>query len=102
MRLPTMAESTPPAAPTPGRPPETTTPSGIPLAPFYEPDPKPRDWDARVGAPGSPPYVRGVQPTMYRGRLWTMRQYAGFSTAEESNRRYRALLAGGTSGLSVA
>jgi methylmalonyl-CoA mutase N-terminal domain/subunit len=55
-----------------------------------------------VGRPGEPPFVRGVQSTMYRGRLWTMRQYAGFSTAEESNRRYRALLAGGTSGLSVA
>jgi methylmalonyl-CoA mutase N-terminal domain/subunit len=78
------------------------SPSGIPLSPSYAPDPKPPGWDARVGEPGAPPYVRGVQPTMYRGRLWTMRQYAGFSTAEESNRRYRALLAGGTSGLSVA
>jgi methylmalonyl-CoA mutase, N-terminal domain len=52
--------------------------------------------------PGSYPYTRGVQPTMYRGRLWTMRQYAGFSTAAESNRRYRYLLQQGTTGLSVA
>lgn len=48
------------------------------------------------------PYTRGVQPTMYRGRLWTMRQYAGFATAEESNARYRYLLSQGTTGLSVA
>jgi methylmalonyl-CoA mutase, N-terminal domain len=55
-----------------------------------------------VGFPGEFPYTRGIQPTMYRGRLWTMRQYAGFATAEESNRRYRYLLANGVSGLSVA
>jgi len=54
------------------------------------------------GFPGRYPYTRGVQPTMYRGRLWTMRQYAGFSTAAESNKRYRYLLEQGTSGLSVA
>jgi len=52
--------------------------------------------------PGSYPYTRGVQPTMYRGRLWTMRQYAGFSTAAQSNQRYRYLLDQGTTGLSVA
>ncbi len=56
----------------------------------------------RLGYPGEPPYTRGVQPTMYRGRLWTMRQYAGFGTAEESNARYRYLLAEGQTGLSVA
>src|SRR5437868_11441605 len=56
----------------------------------------------RLGYPGEPPFTRGVQPTMYRGRLWTMRQYAGYSSAQESNHRYRALLAGGTTGLSVA
>ena len=78
------------------------TPSGLPVDAVYEPAPKPPGWDERVGSPGEPPFVRGVQASMYRGRLWTMRQYAGFSTAEESNRRYRALLAGGTSGLSVA
>ena len=55
-----------------------------------------------VGWPGEHPYTRGIQPTMYRGRLWTMRQYAGFGTAAESNRRYRYLLAHGVSGLSVA
>src|SRR5215475_9113074 len=51
---------------------------------------------------GEYPFTRGIQPTMYRGRLWTMRQYAGFATAEESNQRYRYLLAHGVSGLSVA
>ena len=62
------------------------------------------DWDseAELGQPGEFPYTRGIQPTMYRGRLWTMRQYAGFATAQESNRRYRYLLAQGVSGLSVA
>src|SRR5689334_5948539 len=53
-------------------------------------------------APGIFPYTRGIQPTMYRGRLWTMRQYAGFGTATESNARYRYLLAQGVSGLSIA
>src|SRR5579859_6309569 len=52
--------------------------------------------------PGTFPYTRGIYPDMYRGRLWTMRQYAGFGTAEESNRRYRYLLSQGTTGLSVA
>ena len=56
----------------------------------------------KIGFPGRFPYTRGVQPTMYRGRLWTMRQYAGFSTAAESNRRYRYLLEQGTTGLSIA
>jgi methylmalonyl-CoA mutase N-terminal domain/subunit len=56
----------------------------------------------RIGFPGEYPFTRGVQPTMYRGRFWTMRQYAGFATAEESNRRYRYLLANGQTGLSVA
>ena len=62
------------------------------------------DWDpaAELGMPGEFPYTRGIQPTMYRGRLWTMRQYAGFGTASESNQRYRYLLAQGVSGLSVA
>src|SRR4030095_2202449 len=55
-----------------------------------------------LGYPGSSPFTRGVQPNMYRGRLWTMRQYAGFGTAEESNRRYRYLLEQGQTGLSVA
>ena len=61
-------------------------------------------WDPStdLGAPGEFPFTRGIQPTMYRGRLWTMRQYAGFASAEESNERYRYLLANGVSGLSVA
>jgi methylmalonyl-CoA mutase N-terminal domain/subunit len=60
------------------------------------------DPDRDLGYPGQYPYTRGIQPTMYRGRLWTMRQYAGMGDAEESNRRYKFLLAHGTSGLSVA
>jgi methylmalonyl-CoA mutase N-terminal domain/subunit len=60
------------------------------------------DSDRELGLPGEFPFTRGIQPTMYRGRLWTMRQYAGFATAEESNQRYRYLLANGVSGLSVA
>jgi methylmalonyl-CoA mutase N-terminal domain/subunit len=71
----------------------------------HAPDPEDlAGWDdtAELGYPGSFPFTRGIQPTMYRGRLWTMRQYAGFGTAAESNRRYRYLLAHGVSGLSVA
>ncbi|OGO50930.1 MAG: methylmalonyl-CoA mutase [Chloroflexi bacterium RBG_16_68_14] len=60
------------------------------------------DYDRDIGYPGEYPFTRGVQPTMYRGRLWTMRQYAGFGTAEESNQRYKFLLAQGQTGLSVA
>jgi methylmalonyl-CoA mutase N-terminal domain/subunit len=62
------------------------------------------DWNptAELGYPGEFPFTRGLQPTMYRGRLWSMRQYAGFATADESNRRYRYLLAQGVTGLSVA
>src|SRR5205085_2198278 len=60
------------------------------------------DPDTELGAPGDFPFTRGIQPTMYRGRLWSMRQYAGFATAAESNVRYRYLLAQGVSGLSVA
>ena len=56
----------------------------------------------RQGQPGAFPYTRGIYPDMYRSRLWTMRQYAGFGTAEESNRRYHYLLSQGTTGLSVA
>src|SRR5690606_5880661 len=60
------------------------------------------DYCEKLGFPGLYPFTRGVQPTMYRGRYWTMRQYAGFATAEESNKRYRYLLDQGTTGLSVA
>ncbi len=60
------------------------------------------DFVSDLGFPGEYPFTRGVQPTMYRGRLWTMRQYAGFGSAEESNRRYRYLFDQGQTGLSVA
>jgi methylmalonyl-CoA mutase N-terminal domain/subunit len=70
---------------------------------LYTPDDLPEfDYDDRLGYPGEYPFTRGVQPTMYRGRLWTMRQYAGYASAAESNRRYRYLLAQGQTGLSVA
>jgi methylmalonyl-CoA mutase N-terminal domain/subunit len=78
------------------------TPSGIPLPPILIPtDPDP-DYLEQLGFPGEYPYTRGVQPTMYRGRFWTMRQYAGYASAEESNQRYRFLLGQGQTGLSVA
>jgi methylmalonyl-CoA mutase N-terminal domain/subunit len=78
------------------------TSSGIPEEPVYvAADVKP-DLDARLGLPGEYPFTRGVQSTMYRGRFWTMRQYAGFGTAEESNKRYHYLLKSGQTGLSVA
>lgn len=73
-----------------------------PIEPLYTPEDGVADYDAQLGYPGNYPYTRGIYPTMYRGRLWTMRQYAGFSTAEESNRRYKYLLEKGTTGLSVA
>src|SRR5687768_15095445 len=60
------------------------------------------DLERSIGSPGRFPYTRGIQPMMYRGRPWTMRQYAGFATADESNRRYRYLLSRGVTGLSVA
>ncbi len=70
------------------------------IAPLYTP--VERDYRRDSGSPGEYPFTRGPYPTMYRGRLWTMRQYAGFGTAEESNRRYLHLLGNGTTGLSVA
>ncbi|MFO7171684.1 MAG: methylmalonyl-CoA mutase family protein [Bacillota bacterium] len=78
------------------------TSSGIPVARLYTPADVEVDYLRDLGFPGEYPFTRGVQPTMYRGRLWTMRQYAGYGTAEESNRRYRFLLESGTTGLSVA
>jgi methylmalonyl-CoA mutase N-terminal domain/subunit len=84
---------------------EVTTPSGIPLKTVYTA----ADLAAigfeegrHLGMPGQYPFTRGIHPTMYRGRLWTMRQYAGYATAEESNRRYRYLLQQGQTGLSIA
>src|SRR4051812_39274646 len=79
---------------------EFTTLSGEPVRPLYTeadlPDP------ATIGLPGGYPFPRGVYPSMYRGRLWTMRQFAGFGTAEETNERFRYLLAHGQTGLSTA
>ncbi len=81
---------------------EKLSPSGIPVAPVYHPSDAPIDYNRDLGEPGAFPFTRGVQPTMYRGKLWTMRQYAGFGTASETNRRFRHLLAAGQTGLSVA
>jgi methylmalonyl-CoA mutase, N-terminal domain len=78
------------------------TSSGIPLERVYMPEDSDPDYCAKLGFPGEYPFTRGIQPTMYRGRLWTMRQYAGYATAEESNRRYKFLLSQGQTGLSVA
>jgi methylmalonyl-CoA mutase N-terminal domain/subunit len=80
-----------------------TTPSGLPLERLYTAESL-AGWDPEnaVGYPGEFPYTRGIYPSMYRGRLWTMRQYAGFGSATESNQRYRYLLSKGQSGLSVA
>ena len=80
-----------------------STTSGIDINRVYDPtDSNGFDFARDLGFPGDYPFTRGVQPTMYRGRLWTMRQYAGFGTAEESNRRYRYLFQQGQTGLSVA
>ncbi len=78
------------------------SPSGVPVATVYGPEDVPRGAGDTLGAPGQFPFTRGVQPTMYRGRLWTMRQYAGFGTAAETNRRFKLLLDAGQTGLSVA
>src|ERR1700731_2599190 len=79
------------------------TESHATVRPLYTPaDLEHWDYDRQVGYPGEYPFTRGVQATMYRGRLWTMRQYAGMGDAEESNKRYKYLLANGTTGLSVA
>jgi methylmalonyl-CoA mutase N-terminal domain/subunit len=87
----------------PERKEEFVTGSDKPVERLYLPEgTSEAEYLEKLGFPGQYPYTRGVQPTMYRGRLWTMRQYAGFGTAEESNRRYRYLLEQGQTGLSVA
>jgi methylmalonyl-CoA mutase N-terminal domain/subunit len=103
-----MAEETnPPSAPEShaelSADPKTHTESGLPFRPVYGPEAL-DGWDPadRLGNPGEFPFTRGVYPTMYTGRPWTMRQYAGFGTAKESNERYKQLVAHGTGGLSVA
>jgi methylmalonyl-CoA mutase N-terminal domain/subunit len=85
----------------PERKAEFTTASGIPLPDIALPS-EDFDYLEQLGFPGQAPYTRGIHPGMYRGRLWTMRQYAGYASAEESNRRYRYLLEQGQTGLSVA
>jgi methylmalonyl-CoA mutase N-terminal domain/subunit len=97
-----MSESdTKPGAPAASRK-RFATLSGLELDPVYTREPEGWDPDSSLGYPGEFPFTRGIYPTMYRGRFWTMRQYAGFGTAAESNRRYRYLLSQGQAGLSVA
>ena len=83
-----------------------TTISGVPIRRLYTEGDLPKDWSQKqaeyLGLPGQPPYTRGIHPTGYRGRLWTMRQFSGFASPEETNLRYKYLLAGGANGLSVA
>lgn len=87
----------------PERSPGFATDSGIEVKALYTPlDAPVDDYAERIGFPGEFPYTRGVYPSMYRGQLWTMRQYAGFGTAEETNRRFRYLLERGSTGLSIA
>src|SRR5262245_40272397 len=78
------------------------TSSGIPIEPVYRPTDAPLDYARDLGDPGQAPYTRGIYPTMYRGRRWTMRQYAGFGSAKQTNERFHALLEAGQTGLSVA
>src|SRR5437660_9785252 len=89
-----------------GRAPERDAPfstiSGEPVKPLYTDRDLPVDPDEAIGLPGEFPYTRGVYGSMYRGRLWTMRQFAGFGTAEQTNRRFRYLLDHGQTGLSTA
>src|ERR671936_1630615 len=79
-----------------------TTVSGQPIKPLYTEEDLPAHPDETIGFPGEFPFTRGVYPSMYRGRLWTMRQFAGFGTAEETNERFRYLLGHGQTGLSTA
>jgi methylmalonyl-CoA mutase N-terminal domain/subunit len=85
-----------------GDPAEKLSPSGIPIKTAYGPTDTPIDYASDLNDPGRWPFTRGVQASMYRGRLWTMRQYAGFGTARDTNERFKLLLAAGQTGLSVA
>src|SRR4051794_32260397 len=87
---------------TPERPTSFVTLSGDPIKPLYTEADLPADRAGEIGLPGQYPFTRGVYPSMYRGRLWTMRQFAGFGTAEETNERFRYLLDHGQTGLSTA
>jgi len=84
------------------KPDERLSPSGIPVKAVYRPEDAEIDYTFDLGDPGQWPFTRGVQSTMYRGRLWTMRQYAGFGSARSTNERFRHLLGAGQTGLSVA
>src|SRR5213594_4122876 len=83
-------------------PDETTTDSGIPVKAVYSARDVPARWTPSVGKPGEYPYTRGIYPSMYRDRLWTMRQYTGFGSAKETNRRFKYLISHGETGLSTA
>src|ERR1700716_3462747 len=87
---------------TPERDAPFTTLSSEPINPLYTEADLPADPDASIGVPGEYPFTRGVYPSMYRGRLWTMRQFAGFGTAAETNKRFHYLLEHGQTGLSTA
>ncbi|HET9327800.1 MAG TPA: methylmalonyl-CoA mutase family protein [Candidatus Eisenbacteria bacterium] len=97
-KKPTTSKTAPAPKPTPA----PSTPSGIALKAWYDAKDLPADLERRTPPPGKPPFTRGIHPTMYRSRLWTMRQYAGFGTAQQTNQRFRYLLTQGQSGLSVA
>ena len=98
-----MSEGESPTAGVPGAGDENRTESGLPFESLYGPDALDGfDPEQKLGRPGEYPFTRGVYPSMYTGRPWTMRQYAGFGTAKESNERYKQLVANGTGGLSVA
>ncbi len=98
-----MADTKTPAAVSKERKPFFTTLSGLPIDRLYTQENfSSSDAESSIGYPGEIPFTRGIYPTMYRGRLWTMRQYAGFGSAVESNQRYRYLLSKGQAGLSVA
>jgi methylmalonyl-CoA mutase N-terminal domain/subunit len=81
---------------------EFSTMSGVPIKPLYTPEDVEGDYEEKLGYPGEYPYTRGVYPNMYRGRLWTVRQFAGYGDPEETNRRFKYLLEHGQNGLSVA
>src|ERR687893_2060327 len=86
----------------PERDAEFSTMSGVPIKPLYTPEDVEGPYEEKLGYPGEYPYTRGIHPNMYRGRLWTIRQFAGFGSAEETNKRFKYLLEQGQNGLSVA